>query len=133
MSWLGERAVADMRQQVFSRLIALPPGWFHTRRTGELVGRISGDVTTLQAFVGSELSIGLRNLVQLSGGVVLLLLEDVGLALYMMLIVPPMILSVMVFGRFIRRMSKKLQDAIAETNGRVQEVLGAIMTVQAFT
>lgn len=133
MSWLGERAVADMRQRVFARLIALPPGWFHTRRTGELVGRISGDVTTLQAFVGSELSIGLRNLVQLIGGVTLLLLEDAGLALYMMLIVPPMILSVMVFGRFIRRMSKKLQDAIALTNGRVQEVLGAIMTVQAFT
>ena len=133
MSWLGERAVADMRRQVFSRLIALPPGWFHTHRTGELVGRISGDVTTLQAFVGSELSIGLRNLVQLVGGVVLLLLEDTGLTLYMMLIVPPMILSVMVFGRFIRRMSKTLQDAIAKTNGRVQEVLGAIMTVQAFT
>lgn len=133
MSWLGERAVADMRRQVFARLIALPPGWFHTRRTGELVGRISGDVTTLQAFVGSELSIGLRNLVQLIGGVVLLLLEDAGLTLYMMLIVPPMILSVMVFGRFIRRMSKKLQDAVAKTNGRVQEVLGAIMTVQAFT
>ncbi|MFT5353982.1 MAG: ABC transporter fused permease/ATP-binding protein, partial [Polyangiales bacterium] len=133
MSWLGERAVADMRRQVFSRLIALPPGWFHTRRTGELVGRISGDVTTLQAFVGSELSIGLRNIVQLIGGVILLLLEDAGLTLYMMLIVPPMILSVMVFGRFIRRMSKKLQDAVAKTNGRVQEVLGAIMTVQAFT
>lgn len=133
MSWLGERAVADMRQRVFSRLIALPPGWFHTRRTGELVGRISGDVTTLQAFVGSELSIGLRNVVQLIGAVTLLLLEDAGLALYMMLIVPPMILSVMVFGRFIRRMSKKLQDAVALTNGRVQEVLGAIMTVQAFT
>ncbi len=133
MSWLGERAVADMRRSVFSQLTALPPGWFHTQRTGELVGRISGDVTTLQAFVGSELSIGLRNVVQLVGGVVLLLLEDAGLTIYMMLIVPPMILSVMVFGRFIRRMSKKLQDAIATTNGRVQEVLSAIMTVQAFT
>ncbi len=132
MSWLGERAVADLRARVFYHLSLQPPGWFHAQRTGELVGRIAGDVTTLQGFVGSELSIGLRNLVQLIGGVVLLVIADPQLTLMMLLIVPPMILSVMFFGRFIRRMSKKLQDAVAQTNGRVQEVLAAIMTVQAF-
>ncbi|MEM7604949.1 MAG: ABC transporter transmembrane domain-containing protein [Myxococcota bacterium] len=133
MSWLGERAVADLRQRVFAQLVAQPPGWFHARRTGELVGRVAGDVTTLQAFVGSELSIGLRNLVQLVGGIVLLVIEDAMLTLMMLAIVPPIILSVMVFGRFIRRMSKRLQDAIATTNGSVQEVLAGILTVQAFS
>lgn len=132
MSWLGERAVADLRDSVFLSLISQPPGWFHGRRSGELVGRISGDVTTLQSFVGSELSIGLRNLIQFLGGVAFLFITDVELTLAMLVIVPPVILSVMVFGRYIRKLSRRLQDEVAKTNGRVQEVLGAIMTVQAF-
>lgn len=132
MSWLGERAVADLRRLVFARLVRQPPQWFHGQRSGELVGRIAGDVTILQGFVGTDLSMGLRNVVQLIGGTALLFASDAGLTLVMLGVVPPMILSVMFFGRFIRKMSRRLQDAIALTNGRVQEVVAAIVTVQAF-
>ncbi|MEM9073825.1 MAG: ABC transporter transmembrane domain-containing protein [Myxococcota bacterium] len=132
MSWLGERAVADVRRRVMDRLVKLPPGWFHQRRTGELVGRISGDVTILEGAVGSELSLSLRNSVQLIGGIVLLFVVDVKLTLIMLAIVPPLTITIMVFGRRIRSMSRKVQDAVADTNARVQEVFGAIATVQAF-
>ncbi len=132
MSWLGERAVADLRALVVDRLVRLPPEWFHQQRTGELVGRVAGDVSIVEGVVGSELSIALRNLVQLVGGIVLLLFTDVGLTLTMLLVVPPLSIAIMLFGRRIRKMSRAVQDAAADTHGRVQEVLGGIHTVQAF-
>ncbi len=132
MSWLGERAVADVRRRLIERLVRLPPGWFHERHTGELVGRLAGDVTILEGAVGTELSMAMRNAIQLIGGVVLLFVVDVQLTLIMLCVVPPMTISLMVFGRRIRAMSKAVQDAIADTNARVQEVFGAIDTVQVF-
>jgi len=132
MSWLGERAVVDLRVRVAAHMLRLPVGWFHERRTGELVGRIAGDVTILESFVGTQLSMGLRTLVTLIGSATLLFVVNVELGLFMLAVVPAMVVSVMVFGKFIRRMSRGLQDAIADTNARVQEAFGAIETVQAF-
>jgi ABC transporter fused permease/ATP-binding protein len=132
MSWLGERAVADLRSMVFDRLLRLPSAWFHERRTGELVGRLSSDVTVIESVVGSELSMSLRNGVQLIGGVVLLFVVNAKLTLYMLLLVPPLTLGAVFFGRAIRRMSRAVQDRLAEASGQVQESIGAIQTVQAY-
>ncbi|HZO13812.1 MAG TPA: ABC transporter transmembrane domain-containing protein [Polyangiaceae bacterium] len=132
MSWLGERVVADLRRQVFRRLLLLPPSWFHERRTGELVGRLASDVSTVQSVVGSELSLMLRNVAQLLGGLVLLFLENARLTLLMLAVVPPLTVAVVVFGRYIRQKSKKLQDELASASGSVQESVGGIRTVQAF-
>ncbi len=132
MSWLGERAVADLRRRVVDRLVRLPVGWFQARRSGELVGRIAGDVAIIEGVVGTELSMAMRNLIQLVGGVTLLLVESPSLTGIMLLVVPPLMISLVLFGRKIRLMSQRLQDAVADTNGRVQEILGAIATVQAF-
>ncbi|MEZ4401125.1 MAG: ABC transporter transmembrane domain-containing protein [Kofleriaceae bacterium] len=132
MSWLGERVVADLRALVFDRIVRLPMAWFHERRTGELVGRLASDVTVVEGVVGSELSLTLRNAVQLVGGLVLLFVTDVQLTLLMLAVIPPIVLSTMVFGRAIRRMSKRVQDGLATASGHVQEALGAIQTVQAF-
>jgi ABC-type multidrug transport system fused ATPase/permease subunit len=76
MSWLGERVVADLRALVFERVLRLPLAWFHERRTGELVGRLASDVTVVEGVVGSELSLALRNAVQLIGGLVLLFVHQ---------------------------------------------------------
>jgi ABC transporter fused permease/ATP-binding protein len=133
MSWLGERVVADLRRRVFERLLTLPPGWFHERRTGELVGRLASDVTVVEGIVGSELSIALRNAVTLVGGLVLLFVSNWRLTLAMLLIVPPLAVGAVAFGRRIRRMSKAVQDRLAEASAQVDESIGAIETVQAFT
>ena len=133
MGWLGERAVADLRRSVFDRLVTLPPTWFHERRTGELTGRLASDVTTVESVVGSDISIALRNLVQFTGGLILLFVTNARLTAAILLTIPPLILSIMVFGRRIRRMSRDLQDQLADTSAHVQETIGAIQTVQAFT
>lgn len=132
MSWLGERVVADLRQQVFSRLLALPVGWFFERRTGEITGRLASDVTVVEGVVGSELSIALRHIVQLIGGIILLFVTDPKLTGLMLLVVPPLSVGVVMFGKIIRKMSKAVQDRLADASAQVNESVGAIETVQAF-
>lgn len=132
MSWLGERAVADLRGMVFERILSLSSTWFHERKSGELVGRLASDVTVVESVVGSELSISLRNGVQLIGGLVLLFVVDMRLTLIMLAVVPPLVVGTVYFGRMIRRMSKAMQDRLAEASGQVQESIAAIQTVQAF-
>ncbi|HSR95977.1 MAG TPA: ABC transporter transmembrane domain-containing protein, partial [Kofleriaceae bacterium] len=132
VSWLGERVVADLRGMVFDRVLTLPLGWFHERRSGELVGRLASDVTVIEGVVGSELSMALRNSIQMIGAMALLFVIDVRLTLLMLAIVPPITLTTIYFGRRIRKMTRAVQDELARVSGQVQESIGAIATVQSF-
>lgn len=132
MSWLGERAVTELRGRAFSQLLTLDVGWFHTRSTGALVSRLSADVALIQNVVGTQLSMALRNLLLLVGGVGLLLWENPLLTLLMLLVVPPLALSILVTGRQIRGRARAVQDRVAEASTRVQEALSGIETVRAF-
>jgi len=132
MSWLGQRAVAELRRRVFSRLLKLEPGWFHERSSGELVGRLASDVTVVEGVVGTEISMSLRNGLQLVGGLALLLYENAKLTGVMLLVVPPLAISMVWIGKHIRKRSRAVQDRLAEASARVQEAVGAIETVQGF-
>jgi ABC transporter fused permease/ATP-binding protein len=132
ISWLGERVVADLRMLVFDRVLTLPLSWFHERRSGELVGRLASDVTVIEGVVGSELSMALRNSIQMIGAMVMLFVIDVKLTLLMLAIVPPITLTTIYFGRKIRTMTRAVQDELARVSGQVQESIGAIATVQSF-
>lgn len=132
MSWLGIRAVADLRNQVFDRILLLPVSWFHDRRSGELVGRLAADVAIIEEVIGSQMSMAVRNVVQLLGGIVLLFVVDWKLTLVMLAIIPPFSVGAVYFGAKLRKRSREVQDRLAEASGRVQEAIGAIETVQAF-
>jgi len=132
MSWLGIRAVADLRSLVFDRIMLLPVSWFHDRRSGELVGRLAADVAVIEEVVGSQLSMAVRHVVQLVGGITLLLVVDWKLTMVMLAIIPPFSVAAVFFGGKLRKRSKAVQDKLAEASGRVQEAIGAIDTVQAF-
>ncbi len=132
MSWLGIRAVADLRSLVFDRIMLLPISWFHDRRSGELVGRLAADVAIVEEVIGSQLSMAVRNVVQLVGGITLLLIVDWKLTMVMLAIIPPFSVAAVFFGGKLRKRSKAVQDRLAEASGRVQEAIAAIDTVQAF-
>ena len=132
MSWLGERVVADLRGMVFDRILTLPIAWFHERRSGELVGRLASDVTVVEGVVGTELSMALRNSIQMLGALVMLFVIDVKLTLLMLGIVPPIVFTTIYFGKRIRKMTRAVQDELASVSGQVQESIGAIATVQSF-
>ena len=132
MSWLGEKVVADLRVSVFQRLLQLPPSWFHARHTGEIMSRLSSDVTVIDGLVGTELSLALRHGLTLIGGVGMLFYSNWKLTLYMLAMVPPLMVFVVLFGRRVRVMSRAVQDRHAQTSTRVEEVVSAMQTVQAF-
>jgi ABC transporter fused permease/ATP-binding protein len=133
LSWLGERVVVDLRALVFDRILTLPLGWFHERRSGELVGRLASDVTIVSGVVSSDLSVALRNAAQVTGALVMLLVIDLRLTLLVIAIVPVTVIVTLYFGRKIRKMTRGIQDQLAHVSGQVQESLGAIGTVQSFT
>jgi ABC transporter fused permease/ATP-binding protein len=133
MSWVGERVVADLRQQVYRHLLTMPPSFFHKNRTGELLSRLSDDVTRLHGVIGEELSIALRNILTLIGGVVILFVLNFKLTAVMLAVVPPLVIAATLWGRVIRKLSREAQDQLAKASGGLQEGLGAIDTVQAFT
>ena len=132
VSWLGERVVADLRRDVFSRVLVQPPAFFETVRTGEVLSRLTTDTSVLQTVVGSSLSVALRNLLLLMGGTVMLAVTSPKLTAIVFLLVPVVLVPIIVFGRRVRRLSRLSQDRIADVGHRIDETLNGMATVQAF-
>jgi len=130
---LGERVVADIRIAVFNRVIGLSPVFYERIMTGEVLSRITTDTTLIQSIVGSSVSVALRNVLMLVGGLALLALTSPKLTGLVLLLVPAVIVPIVVLGRRLRTLSRENQDWIAASSGNAAEALGAVQTVQAFT
>jgi ATP-binding cassette subfamily B protein len=133
VTWLGERVVADLRKGVFANVLGLTPSFFEVTRTGEVLSRLTADTTLIQTVVGSSVSIALRNLVTLTGGLVLMFVTSPKLSALVVGAVLLVLLPLILFGRWIRTLSRKSQDKIADTSAHAGETLNAVQTVQAFT
>ncbi len=133
VSWLGERVVADIRKAVFDNVLGLTPAFFEVTRTGEVLSRLTADTTLIQTVVGTSVSLALRNLVTLTGGLILMFVTSFKLALLVVGAVVLVFVPILIFGRWVRSLSRKSQDSIAETSARGGETLNAVSTVQAFT
>ena len=130
---LGERVVADIRKAVYGRVITLSPAFFERVMTGEILSRITTDTTLIQSVVGSSLSIALRNMLILVGGMALLAWTSLKLTALVLLIVPAILIPIIVLGRRLRALSRANQDWIAVSSGTASETLLAAQTVQAYT
>lgn len=133
VTWLGERVVADLRDDVYRRVIRMDPTFFEITRTGEVLSRLTTDTTLVQAIAGVNLSITLRSLIQLIGSLALLVTSSPSLAGMIVVLIPVVIVPLIVIGRKLRTLSRQTQDRIADTSGLAGETLNAIQTVQAFT
>jgi ATP-binding cassette subfamily B protein len=132
VSWVGERVVADIRRALFDHLLTLSPGFFETTRTGEVISRLTSDVVQLDTVIGTSVSMAMRNLLLLIGGLALLFVTSPKLTLLILLIVPLVVLPIVLLGRRVRRLSRASQDGIAEVGAYVDEALHEIRTVQAY-
>lgn len=130
---LGERVVADLRKAVYDKTIGMSPAFFDRVMSGEIVSRITTDTTLILAVIGSAVSVALRNILLLFGGLVLMLLTSPKLTGAALLIVPLVIVPILVLGRRVRTLSRINQDKIAESSGNASETLISAQTVQAFT
>ncbi|WNC08661.1 ABC transporter transmembrane domain-containing protein [Pseudomonas coleopterorum] len=132
VSWIGERCVADIRKQVFDHLVHLHPAFYENNRSSEIQSRLTTDTALLQSVIGSSLSMFLRNLLMVIGGVVLLFITNPKLTSIVVVALPLVLAPILMFGRQVRRLSRQSQDRIANVGSYVAETLTQIKTVQAY-
>jgi ATP-binding cassette subfamily B protein len=132
VSWLGERAICDLRRAVFAHLLELSPSFFERTRTGEMVSRLTADTTLLEQVIGSSVSMAVRNSLLGIGSLILLALTSAKLTVFVLLTVPVLIGPILLFGRRVRRLSRASQDRVADLGAYVDETLHEIRTVQAY-
>ena len=129
---VSERSMRDIRLALYSRMVRLPMTFFDKRRTGELISRITSDVSMLQDTFSVTLAELFRQVVTLVAGVIFLLVNTPKLTLFMLATFPVLVVIAMVFGKFIRKLSKTTQDELASANVIVEETLQSISTVKSF-
>ncbi|HRF79464.1 MAG TPA: ABC transporter transmembrane domain-containing protein [Flavobacteriales bacterium] len=130
------RVTTDMlntlRTDTYEHLLKLPMIFFAKNRVGELNSRISADVSMVQEALTSNLAELVRQVLTVAAGVVLLATVSWELTLTMLSVIPVVAIMAVFFGRFVTKLSKQVQDKIAETSVIVDETLQGIQNVKAF-
>ncbi len=130
---VGEKSLADMRRDVYSKLLSMPMSYFTEKRVGELSNRISSDLSQIQDAISFTLAEFLRGIFTLIIGLGFIFWISTKLALVMLAVVPVIAVLAVVFGMRIRKMARKAQDQLAESGTIVQETFQGISIVKAFT
>ncbi|MDH4235192.1 MAG: ABC transporter transmembrane domain-containing protein, partial [Gallionella sp.] len=133
LTWVGERVTADLRSAVYARMMMQSPQFFETVQTGEVLSRLTGDTTLIQAVIGSSISMGLRSLFQFAGGMVMLAVTSFYLFSLNIGLMALLMLPIFAIGRKVKKLSRESQDKIADASALAGEILNAIPTVQAYT
>lgn len=132
MQTSGQRIVRRLRSSLFSSLLRQEVGFFDQTRTGELINRLSSDTILIGRSVTENLSDGLRAVAQASVGVGMMFFVSPQLAMFVLSIVPPLAIVAVIYGRYLRKVSKLTQDSLAEASQLSEERIGNIRTVRAF-
>ena len=132
VTWLGERVTADIRRALFDHILRLSPAFFEVTRTGEVISRVTNDVSLLEVVIGSSASFAVRNLLLMLGALVMLAITSAKLTLLVLFGVPLVFLPIILAGRRVRRLSRASQDRLADVAAFIDETLHEIRTVQAY-
>ncbi len=127
-----EKSLANIRKEVYAKLIQMPMRFFAERRVGELNSRIASDTAQIQETLTSTLAEFIRQLTMIIGGVIVLAVTSVKLTIFIVAVLPTVMIIAVLFGKFIRRFSKKVQNEIAESNTIVDETLQGIQSVKSY-
>ena len=130
--WIGARFTADLRLRVYDHLLTLSPGFYEEARTGEVSSRVTNDVTLIEAVMGGTLLYALRMAITIVGCAVMLFFTSVKLTLLALLCMPLVLLPIGLLGTRVRKLSRAVQDRVADISSHVDETLHEIRTVQAF-
>lgn len=132
-SIVTENSIAKLRKDVFNQLLILPMQFYASKRTGELSSRISSDISTIKDSLTTYLAEFIRQIIIIIGSVAIMWSTSWKLALFMLATLPALALFAVSFGRYVRKLSKKAQNQVAESQTIVEETLTGMVTVKAFT
>ena len=133
VTWIGERVVADVRDALFSHLMTLTPHFYETQKTGDVVSRLTADTTQIKSAFSSTASIALRNAVMLIGAVAMMIYTSPRMSGLAALAIPAIVVPLVIYGRKVRALSRRAQDALASSAAYAQERLQGIVAIQANT
>ena len=129
---LGERIVADLRNEVFAHVTKLSPAFFDVNQSGEIVSRLTADTTQIKSAVGATASVALRNLILCLGAIAMMVYTSPKLSSLVIGAIPIIVFPLVAFGRSVRRRSREAQDTLAAASAYAGEAIGATRTLQAF-
>ncbi|XP_008167961.1 ATP-binding cassette sub-family B member 10, mitochondrial isoform X4 [Chrysemys picta bellii] len=132
MQTAGQRIVKRLRATMFSSILKQEVGFFDKTSTGELINRLSSDTALLGRSVTENLSDGLRAGAQASVGVGMMFFVSPKLAAFVLSVVPPLAIIAVIYGRYLRKLTRMTQDSLAEATQLAEERIGNIRTVRAF-
>ncbi|KAG5898803.1 hypothetical protein JTB14_011013 [Gonioctena quinquepunctata] len=132
MSTAGYRMTNALRRQVFSSILKQEQGWFDKKSTGELINRLSADTQIVGTALSQNISDGLRSFVMVCAGTGMMFYMSPELALVGLAVVPPVAGVAVVYGRFVRKISRKLQDSLADSTKVADERISNVRTVKSF-
>jgi len=133
ISWIGERISNDVRLAVFNHLLTLHPHYFEVNRSGEINARLTTDTTLLQSIFGFSISMALSSVLLFIGGLIMMIITNIKLALIVLISVPVILLPMAIYGRRLRTLSRKSQDTVADIGTYAGEIVQNIKIVQSFT
>jgi len=130
---ITENVLADIRISLYKKLISMPITFYDNKRAGELISRTTNDITLLQDTVSITLAELLRQISTLVIGIIILFYTTPKLTIFMISIFPLLIIIILILGRFMKKLYKKRQDQLAQTNIIFDETLHTIHTIKSFT
>ncbi len=132
LNYVGERIMVDLRTQLYAHLQSMSLGFFTTRRVGELVSRMSSDVTMMRSVLTSDINTLLQQSLIMVGAVVVMFVLNARLTLFIIALIPVVVLIGFAFGYYLRRISTEVQDELAGATVVVEESLQGIREVKSF-
>lgn len=133
VQWLGERAVADIRSEVFAHLTTLSASFYERTHSAELLSRLTADTTQIKSALSTAVSQALRNGVMMIGAITMMLVTSFKLSALVIVAIPMVVLPLVFYGRVVRKLSRRAQDELAQASSYAAENLAAPRTMQAFT
>lgn len=132
LDWIGEKIVTDLRKQLYDHLNKLSLNFFSNQRLGEITSRLTNDVGAIRDAVTGTLTDGLTQSINLIGSIILMVYLNWRLSLIIFVIVPVITFAVRYFGQMIRKLSRDVQDRLADTTAVAEEALGAVQSVKSY-
>lgn len=132
ITYVGERVVADIRRKINDKILSLSPSFFEVNKAGDLLAQLSGDTTTIYNIISSSLSVMMRNIVMLIGGIILMVSTSLKLTAIIGLVIPLLVVLVAVMGRTTRKLARSAQDKVAELTSVTDEIIHNIKTIQSY-
>ncbi len=132
-SIVSEGALKDIRKTAFEKLVSSPLQFFNENKVGELTSRVATDINQLQETFNSTLAEFIRQVIIVVAMVTTICLTSVPLALRMLSVVPPVVIIAVLFGKYIKKLSKEAQDKAADSNSILEEAMTGIVNVKSFT